>query len=167
MLLADIPSDSSIFVDANIFIYHFADEGDVATACTELLLRVEEQDIKAFASTIVLSEVLHRLMIAEAVEKHGLPLKGIVRYLKKHPDIVAGLKKRSQATEKIQEMGVTILPVLPRGILDSADVRASYGLLINDSIIVPVMNRMGLSNLATNDGDFERVTGLRVWKPVS
>jgi predicted nucleic acid-binding protein len=41
----------------------------------------------------------------------------------------------------------------------------SHGLLTNDAIIVALMQRHGLTHLATNDNDFDRVPGITVWKP--
>jgi len=40
-----------------------------------------------------------------------------------------------------------------------------YGLLSNDAIHVATMTQRGITNIATNDPDFERVEGLTVWKP--
>jgi predicted nucleic acid-binding protein len=65
-MLKNIPSNTHVFVDSNIFIYHFL---DVSVPCTNFLERIEMEDITAYTSTVVLSEVLHRLMIAEVVEK--------------------------------------------------------------------------------------------------
>ena len=165
--LGEIPSGSQIFIDANIFIYHFGGNGDIADACTEFLLRVENRDVQAFTSTVILTEVLHRLMIVEAVEKYGRPLKGIVRYLKEHPDVVMSLEKYSMVPEKIQQMNVIPLLITLEDILDSKRIRESHGLLTNDSTSVSVMRRFGISNIATNDSDFERVAGIEVWKPLA
>jgi len=165
--LSQIPSCSKVFVDANIFVYHFGGDGDISDACTDFLLRVEEGDVEAFTSTIILPEILHRLMIVEAVEKYELPLRSIVRYLKEHPDIVMTLEKYSMAPEKIRQMNVTILTITLQDLLDSKGVRDSYGLLTNDSTSVSIMKRFGITDIATNDSDFERVNGLRVWKPLA
>ena len=40
-----------------------------------------------------------------------------------------------------------------------------YGLLSNDAIHVATMTQHGITNIATNDPDFERVERLKVWKP--
>jgi predicted nucleic acid-binding protein len=165
--LSQIPSGSKVFVDANIFVYHFGSDGDISDACTEFLLRVEEREVEASTSTIILSEVLHRLMIVEAVEKYRLPLRGIVRYLKEHPDVVMTLEKYSVAPEKIRQMSVAISAIMIQDLLDSKGVRDSYGLLTNDSTSVSIMKRFGIADIATNDSDFERVNGLRVWKPLA
>ena len=43
--------------------------------------------------------------------------------------------------------------------------RDTYGLLTNDSIILAVMSRYKIADLATNDRDFRRVPSIRVWAP--
>ncbi len=43
--------------------------------------------------------------------------------------------------------------------------RRSAGLLTNDSMIVSCMREYGISFLATNDSDFERVAGITLFKP--
>ena len=43
--------------------------------------------------------------------------------------------------------------------------RVAAGLLTNDSMVVSCMREYGLSLLATNDADFERVAGVTVFKP--
>ena len=42
---------------------------------------------------------------------------------------------------------------------------SAAGLLTNDSMVVSCMREYGLSLLATNDADFERVAGVTVFKP--
>lgn len=41
----------------------------------------------------------------------------------------------------------------------------NHGLLTNDSLIVALLQRHGITHLATNDDDFDRVPGITVWKP--
>ena len=40
-----------------------------------------------------------------------------------------------------------------------------YRLMSNDAIHVATMEKRGISDIATNDPDFERVGWLKVWKP--
>ncbi|MGB2843006.1 MAG: PIN domain-containing protein [Halobacteriota archaeon] len=40
-----------------------------------------------------------------------------------------------------------------------------YALLTNDAFHVATMKGHGITNIATNDPDFERVEWLKVWKP--
>lgn len=42
-----------------------------------------------------------------------------------------------------------------------------HRLLSNDALHLAVMQLEGISDLVTNDKDFDRVVGIRVWKPAS
>ena len=61
------PAGASIFIDANIFIYHFT---GVSEECSEFLTRCESREITGQTSINVILEVLHRLMMVEAVTKN-------------------------------------------------------------------------------------------------
>jgi predicted nucleic acid-binding protein len=65
----------------------------------------------------------------------------------------------------IAQARVHILDVTYRELHASKKYRADYGLLTGDSIILAVMERYKLIHLVTNDPDFERVSGVRVWMP--
>lgn len=52
-----------------------------------------------------------------------------------------------------------------REIHGSRRYRDDYGLLTADSLLLAVMERHKLGDLVTNDEDFQRVPGIRVWMP--
>jgi len=54
--VAALPSGSRVFIDANIFIYHFT-HTSLTAACTKFLQRVEVGDIEGITSVITLAEV--------------------------------------------------------------------------------------------------------------
>jgi len=85
-----LPSGSRVFIDANIFIYHFT-RSPLTPACTAFLQRVEIGDIEGITSVVALAEVAHRLMILEAIQKHGLQPQEAVRKLKGNPALVQQL----------------------------------------------------------------------------
>ncbi len=58
-----------------------------------------------------------------------------------------------------------LLPADAALIVEAATLSAQCGLLTNDALIVALMRRHGLTNLVTNDDDFDSVPGLTVWKP--
>ena len=60
------PDHSEVFVDANIFIYHFSGPTEHTDACTQFLQRIEEARLSGLTSVLILTETLHRLMIIEA-----------------------------------------------------------------------------------------------------
>ena len=161
MLLEEVPAHTEVFIDSNIFIYHFL---DVSESCTNFLERVEREDIDAYTSTIVLAEVMHRLMIAEVIEKYDVKPRGAIRFLKENPEVIPTLEKCEDAVEKIPDFGVKILLLTVEAIFQSRELRRRHLLMTNDSLNLYVMRSNQLHDIATNDGDFERVEWVTVWK---
>lgn len=165
MTLSQIPSDIRIFVDANIFVYHFSGPTELTPTCSAFLRRIEEGSLAAFTSLTVLTEVLHRLMIIEATGILQTESKQIVRFLKEHPAEVQKLTKHLVVPEKIQAIGVQILAPTLDDLLASQQFKRALGFLTNDAINLAVMKAHHLTHLATNDPDFTRVDALTIWKP--
>ncbi len=165
MTLADIPSACEIFIDANIFVYHFSGPTELTPACSAFLRRIEDHDLAGFTSLPVVAETLHRLMVIEATDTLQMEARSVVRYLKEHPTEVRKLTRHLVVTEKIQAVGVQILPTTLDDLLASQEFKMAFGLLTNDAITLAVMKRHRLTHIATNDPDFERAEFLTVWKP--
>ena len=164
--LANIPADVTVFIDANVFVYHFcASTNSVSDKCTDFLQKVESGMIQAVTSTSVVLETLHRAMIYEVTEKTGLEPIGAMRKLQKNPEIIQTLTQYSEIPQSISDIGTQVISVSYQTILDSRSWREKYGLLVNDSIITALMDKNGLKDLATNDKDFERISVFRIWKP--
>lgn len=88
MIFDNLKNGDNIFIDANIFIYNF---GARSPECKELLLRCATGEVAGYTMTSVLSEVLHRLMIAEAIEKGLITERNPVRKLRENPEIIKKL----------------------------------------------------------------------------
>lgn len=165
--LADLPANTSVFIDANIFIYHFCKgEEQFSEQSSNLLLRIEHREIRAFTSTFILSEVLHRAMIYEAIEKTGLDPKGTMNKLRRNVSLVKSLTQYSNISDVVNKIGVRILPLSFIDFSTSASLRTKYGLMVNDSLVLSIMSRHGIFNLATNDADFDNISEITVWKPI-
>ena len=165
MTLSKIPSATEIFIDANIFVYHFSGPTELMPACSAFLRRIEDRDLGGFTSLIVVAEVLHRLMVIEAVETLQVEARQVVRYLKEHPTEVRKLTAHLVVPERIQAVGVHILAPSLDDLLGSREEKLAFGFLTNDAINLAVMKRHHLAHIATNDPDFERVKSLKVWRP--
>ncbi len=159
MRLEDILPGEAVFIDASIFIYHLTGQ---SRACRALLERCEAGEVAGFTGAHVLLEVLHRLMMLEAVQKALVPPGNVARRLKESPDLVRALSQYSQYAGQIPNMGIQVLPVDPELVQASSEVRLRTGLLVYDSISVAMMERLGRKSIATQDRDFLRLTGLRV-----
>ena len=162
--LAALPSGTRIFVDANIFIYHFT-HTPLTAACTAFLQRVEVGDVQGITSVAILAEAAHRLMILEAVQTHGLSAREAVRKLRENPALVRQLSRYKAATEAIPSFNVVIEPVTSAQLRIAQSLSTAYGLLTNDSLIAAVMQSLSLIDLASNDPDLSVMPGLTVWRP--
>jgi predicted nucleic acid-binding protein len=79
--------------------------------------------------------------------------------------MVKQLTQYQDDVSKIPHMHLTILPLALDIVQTSAEVRTDEGLLTNDSFVVACMREQGLTQLATANGDFDRVGGIAIYKP--
>ena len=159
-IFANIPRGAAVFVDANSLVHHFTNHPTLGAASTDLLERMERQEFTGYTSATVLGELSHRLMTVEAVSVFGWPYQGIANRLRRRPADVQQLARYRQAIDELAAIPIQILPITGSFVSLAADVTKQYGLLTNDALIVVVMQNNGLSHLASNDSDFDRVTGL-------
>jgi predicted nucleic acid-binding protein len=166
MTFADLAAGDAVFVDANTFTYHFQPHPVWGPPCTDLLRRIENQEVAGFTSTHVLSEVSHRLMTIQANLLFGWPFAGIGNRLRTNPTEVQRLTNFRQAIDQLLQSKLQILSILPPLLATAAAVSQGFGLLTNDGMIVAVMQANGLSKIASSDTDFDRVPGLTRHAPV-
>jgi predicted nucleic acid-binding protein len=165
MILADILTGEAVFVDTNIFIYYLRPDPVLGAACGQMLQRIENGDLKGCTSAHVVSEMAHRLMTDEAVQRFGWPVAGIARRLRNHPAQIAGLSRHQQGIDELSLIGIRILPVTGSQVSIAADLSRRHGLLSGDALVVAVMQHHGLTALASHDADFDRVPGLTRYAP--
>ena len=106
MTLAELLDGDSVFIDANIFIYHF---GGRSPECKAFLERCARRELLGYTSTPILAEVLHRLMVAEAIARGLVTAKTAVRKLGETPELVRQLTQYQEDVNKIPQMNLTIL----------------------------------------------------------
>jgi hypothetical protein len=66
MIFADLQLGDAVFLDANTFIYHSAPDPVLGPPCSQLLQRIENQELLGFTSLHLLPEVAHKMMTTEA-----------------------------------------------------------------------------------------------------
>jgi predicted nucleic acid-binding protein len=165
MILTDLVDGESVFLDANILVYHFAPHPTFGPACNDLVRRVENQALLGYTSTAVLSDVAHHLMTFEAAAVFGWTSK-VVGRLRQDPTAVMQLSKFHQSIAKVPQLGIRILTI-PEALVESAALLSlQTGLLSDDALIVALMRQHGLTKLASHDADFDRVPGLTRYAPV-
>lgn len=152
-------------MDANVFVYDFGPDPVWGPPSKALLKRIEQGDVIGHVSSHVFHDVAHRLMTLEACQTFGWPFPGIAQRLRRHPAEIQQLLLFRQALDNIVRIGIHIVPVTAQHVLLAGDLSRRHGLLGGDALIVAVMQTLNLTNLASNDADFERVPGVNRYTP--
>src|SRR5437764_10787312 len=136
MIFADLAAGDSVFLDANTFIYHYGPDPALGPPCSQLLQRIENQELTGFTSVHLLAEVVHKLMTIEANALFGWPLAGMANRLRRHPAEVQKLNAFRVALDQICQSRIQILDVPLATLQSGAAICRQTGLLINDALIV-------------------------------
>jgi predicted nucleic acid-binding protein len=164
MRFVDLVAGAAVLIDANTFVYYFAPDPRWSAPCGQLLQRIQNQDITGYTSAAILGEVAHRLMTIEARIRHGWTSGKVLQRLKQNPHIVQTLTNSEAALTSILASRVQIFPV-DAALVAAAAISRQTGLLINDAVIVALMQANGLTLLASNDADLDRVPGITRYAP--
>jgi predicted nucleic acid-binding protein len=97
----EMPDGAACFVDANILYYHFVETPPFSNACTALLESVAIGRIIGYTAIHVISEAIHKVMLAEAAAKFGLDRAGLVNWLQRHRDRITELSEFHQAAREL------------------------------------------------------------------
>jgi predicted nucleic acid-binding protein len=162
MTFAEIEQGSAVFIDANVFVYHFT---GISSDCTALLARCEARELRGSTSALVLAEVSHRLMMVEAVERRLVSPGNVARKLARRPEVVRQLTIYESSVQAIPSMAIEIAAVTEATLFQGVRHQRRYGMLTNDSLIVATMLHNGLRVLATADRRFAVVDEVEVVGP--
>jgi predicted nucleic acid-binding protein len=161
----NVPDGTKCFVDATIFHYALIPTFDTSAECIKFLNRAIDGNVLGATSLQVLADVIHKAMMSEAAQVAGINRSGIVGYLNKHPELIQQLTKWPLAISRLSAIPLEIVNADLEALRDATQIAQSHALLTNDAMIVALMQRHGITHLATNDDDFDRVPGITVWKP--
>lgn len=166
--LATLPSGTSVFVDTIILDLHFRNR---SATCTAFVERIARGEISAFVNTQVLSDLLHKLMLAEAQLKGLIPhrsAKELRDKLTTDRTIMGNLTDYQVQFENTLAIGIRVLSVTGKLLRESKKERVTHGLMVGDSLHLCNMNRCAapICNIVTNDGDFNHITNIVVWEPM-
>jgi len=89
----------------------------------------------------------------------------ILKKLQKSYNIIRELMDYSSKVERIHQMGIKILSFSWETVKNSQVVRARYGLMVNDSLIITIMKEAEISVLVSNDEAFKRVEEITLYQP--
>lgn len=164
--LKDFPGNNSIFIDANIFLHHAFAVNDVSI---EFLKRVENITVKAFTSVLVLEEVFFKLLLQHAsnfIEK--ITVKKLKSYLQddvKRSEIFTPLTQYQNFISILKSSGLKIIEVGGADLDIALHLAEQWGIITADAFHLAAMKKRGLTHLASDDTDFERVQEITLWRP--
>ena len=162
MKLSEVRAGEKVFIDSKVFIYHFT---GVSEESTLFLRRCEEEELTGLTGINIVIEVLHRLMMIEAVTKELVQPGDVAKKLRNKPEIVKQLKEYETNTLSIMDMGIEVLSLSVETIKASLQFRRESRLFISDSLTVAMMDMENIINLATLDKDFTRIEEINVYSP--
>jgi predicted nucleic acid-binding protein len=166
MTFADLVPGDVVFVDANVFIYHFAPDPVLQAPCGQFLQRIENQEIHASTSTHVVAEAAHRLLTLEARTRFRWSSGKVVQRLKQNPARLQQLIVFRTAIERVAQSRIAVLPASAALLVTAAGFCQQPGLLITDALTVALMQAHGITKLASDDTDFDRVPGITRYAPL-
>ncbi len=163
----DFAGTDPIFIDANIFLHHAFGTN---AASSEFLGRVEAENIKAFTSALVMEEVVFKLIMQSAsnfVDKINLEkLKRFLADEKNRKKTLEPVEKYLSYVKTLADMGLRIMDLTVKDIAVSLEKAKTHGLISADAAHLAVMERKGIRDIVSSDGDFEIVDTITVWVPV-
>jgi predicted nucleic acid-binding protein len=166
--LAALPAGTRVFVDTNIFDLHY--RGKSAT-CSAFITRIARGEVVAYVNTQVLSDLLHKLMLAEAYAKGLITRRqasALKAYLKANRALAASLTDYQTQFENTLAIGLKVLRINRALLVETKAERIAHGLMTGDSLHLGNMNRHAtpLRDIVTYNSDFTHISGLTVWEPM-
>ncbi|MEW6103191.1 MAG: type II toxin-antitoxin system VapC family toxin [bacterium] len=170
MKLSKFNLEKSIFVDANIFTFHFTAHPDFGKSSTDFLQMVELGKIRAVSSDVVLNEVLYISLLNRGLQFLDTNSKWKVRErFDKDFSFVSkcyeGIQEAIDYITFLEKGGLTIVDAGHNLLVRSIEIGKRYHLWIRDAIHVATCQALGIVNIATQDKHFTKVDFLSVWQP--
>lgn len=167
MKLAEYNSKEHIYIDANIFIYVILDNPERVDQCDEFLKRVEVGAISGVISPLIVDEVTFKIIIEEI--KVALSIKSnveVIKRIKRDPRLITIAEPELLTFSFVLEnyKGLRVVSVPSSAAFAIFEV-IKMGFLPRDALHIAIMRTYGIKAIATNDPDFERAEGIKVWKP--
>ena len=160
MRLDEMPP-GPIYVDTNVFYMYLRTDPRYLPIIRSFFERVIEGEVIAFVGVPVLDELFYRLLLARIRDQgFGNPLSALRRQ-------TSELVRQHALPVEHAIVGLLNLPNVHLVGVEADDgyrlfqIAREYGLLPRDALHVAIMERLGLTAIASDDTDFDRVERLR------
>jgi len=166
--LSEYKNSERIFIDANIFLDYSLPNPKFGEIASDFLEKIELNEIKAVTTPVVPDEVSFIILISKGslvLDTHDRKI--IIKSIKKDR-IIANLCYK--VVEEFNEFldclkALKIISVSHEDYKKASILGKNYMLLPSDALHASVMMNNKICNIATRDGDFDRVERISFWKP--
>ncbi|MCX9011043.1 MAG: PIN domain-containing protein [Candidatus Methanoperedens sp.] len=162
MNLNELPPDSEVFIDSNIFTYHLLGYKRYRESVRDFLIKIESGVYKGFINEIVISEVVHNVLRVKICEKYNILPIDFARFIKSNPQTISEVNL-DKAIDILSMANLQLIQEIEINMVK--DHISKYNLLSADAIHTVSCNIQDIQHIATNDSDFERAIFLNVWTP--
>ena len=147
-------------------MYGALDYTKYRATCRAFLQNIESGTYFAATSALVLNEIVHKLILAETTKTYHLRSENESKKLiEDKPETISSLTRVWKTYAVIRAYPLVIYSI-DKATMDMAtDLSSRYGLFISDATHLAVMKMNGISNIATNDNDFQRIDDINIYKP--
>jgi predicted nucleic acid-binding protein len=162
MNLSEIPENARVVIDTGIFIY--AMQG-LSGQCRTLLERCARDQARGILPSLVLTDVMHVLMIAEAKDNGWIHGSNSFRDLRSQNKRIASLRRYESLVRDLLGMGLYLEDAAREDFITAMDVQQRSGFLVRDALLIAMCRRMGVHAIATADPGFRRALDMEVYLP--
>ncbi len=164
--LKEFKEKEAIFIDANIFLHHAF---DINAISVQFLKKVESSDIKAYTSALVIEEVMFKLVMQSAsnfLDKVTVQdVKELLRESDNRERIFKPVLEYRSYIDVLRDFGLVILDVTDKDMITALQRAKEFGLIMADAAHIGVMERKGITHMASSDSDFRSLKNVTLWSP--
>ena len=150
-----------VYVDVNVFYMYLRPDPLHLPTIRAFLGRMVQGEIKVYTSILTMDELFYRLLLARVKDIYGRNPLSVLR------EDTSGALARCGAEIEAALRRLVRLPHLQLVAVVADDFPrmlaniTAFGLLPRDALHVAAMQRLGLSEIATDDTDFDRAIWLQ------
>ncbi len=162
--LSALPSGKGVFIDTNIFHFYLRGPEQLQESCSSLLERVERKDVIGFTSSLVLDELMYKILLKTIEDRYR---RNPLDVLRKSPEQIGAqsgeVRKALSIILGIQHLNV--LSVERSHLEESVEYMEQCSMLPRDAVHLAVMKTNECADIASSDNDFDRDHAVNRWTP--
>ncbi len=163
MYLKDLPIGSIVFIDSNIFTYFVLGHRKYFNGVKSFFKHLDMGVYTGYIDQTIVNETYFNFIKVKIAEMQKIKPSDVITFLKENP-------KELETIDFATVSGIfgidNLLTLDYRSYGQLGEYISNFGLMPADAIHLLLMMRFGITNLISNDSDFERVDWLKLYKPL-